>query len=179
MGDIPSYPGPVTLYPSWKKWAALLGICAVVTLFGVGMVADDPTQGWFVAAVGAAFTVLAVIPFLPGAASVTLGPQDFETVWRFRHAHFRWQNVSTFEIWAFHESRFVVFADPTKTGARHFRAKMITQRYNCSLPDTYGLTPEAFAELMNGWRQEALAAQSRQSMGTSIRAARVDSGPAE
>jgi hypothetical protein len=91
---------------------------------------------------------------------VTLGPDDFETTALFRSVRFRWADVSTFSVWTYsrRKQQMVLFDDPTKRG-RWGALNPAYSGHNCYIPDTYGLTGHALAELMNRWRAQALAAQ--------------------
>jgi hypothetical protein len=50
------FPGPVTLYPSRKKWSVIFLGCALFALGGIWMISRGEQTGWFVLIVFGLFT---------------------------------------------------------------------------------------------------------------------------
>jgi hypothetical protein len=115
--------------------------------------------------IGLAFSgicgIVAAVMLLPGAAGLTLRADGFETVILFRKLRAPWQRVSEFAVGQYSMRRgrhkpFVGYNDahyPTD----NLRGRMTG--YNAALPDTYDLSHDDLARLMNQWRALALARQ--------------------
>jgi hypothetical protein len=168
--DIRSYPGPITLYRSWAGHAGLFLVLVVFGIEGIRRaMADHDPLGWF----GGPFLLLVAaycgVMLLPGAGSLTLGPVDFEVVRLFRRSRYKWRDVSAFAIWKPYWPGGVVFNDRTRAGmAAAINAGYMG--YNSYLPG-FGLWPQALANLMNRWREQALAAQPQETgLGQSVTA---------
>lgn len=111
---------------------------------------------------GAAFFLFGAVMLLVRAAkdgtSLRLGRDGFETqqVWNGRTI--RWQDTSEFTVVSVSRAvpKLIVFDDAAVERAgtmglnRHFVGR------NSSLGETYGLTHEALADLLNAWRKRAL-----------------------
>jgi hypothetical protein len=167
IDPVSAYPGPVMLCRSAKKWGWTFFAAAMFAAGSAGMTLNgelEPGMGWFGAiffALGA--VVSAVVLLFPRRQSITFGPHDFEVFQLFRHWRARWENVSECQVWTYpagpsgKRNRRVVFDDRTKT-----RPSPITG-HTGYIPDTYGLTADTLADVMNRWRAKVLAAQSAQS----------------
>jgi hypothetical protein len=153
------FPGPVTLYPSRRKWTLVLMGCALFTACGVGMIVDKAPSGWLVLLFFLFGVIVAAMALLPGAGSLTLEGNSFEIKNLFRRQRVRWQDATGFKAAVIPPSRtkLVVFDD---LGAkdRHriisILNAMIVGR-NGALPDTYGFSADDLAYLMSQWRERA------------------------
>jgi hypothetical protein len=80
------FPGPVTLYPSRRKWLLLMAGCLLFAVGGIGEAHNGNAMDWL----GVAFFGLgAIVPglmLLHGAASIRLDSDGFEMTNLFRHA---------------------------------------------------------------------------------------------
>jgi hypothetical protein len=152
------FPGPVTLYPSRKKWLLLLLGGCLFTFGGFWMVSDAEPWGWFVLLFFAAGTIVSVVMLLPGASGVTLDVDGFLVTSLYRRHRSRWRDVTGFVPVSIPYSRqkLVAFDDATITGGI---AKMSVDisGHNAALPDTYGLSVDDLAQLMTHWRDRARA----------------------
>ena len=154
---IRAYPGPVTLYRSRPDWYSAAGGIGMVALGGAGMVVD---HNWFLALFVVAGALAAAGGLLPGANSVTLGPVHFEIVSGFWRSRTRWQDVSQFSV--DRNGGGVVYSDRKRRGPWRALVGAYTGS-NAGVASIYGLAAPAFANLMNRWRSNALAAHSGQS----------------
>ena len=94
----------------------------------------------------------------PNAGGLTLDREGFEARSLFRRHRYQWRTVSTFSIGQIGPgANMVMYDDPTERGKL---ANWNRQQFGRSsaLAETYGLDPEALAELLNAWRKRALAA---------------------
>src|SRR5262245_88142 len=103
------FPGPVTLAISRAKWLAVLaGGAAFVAIF-VWMLRAGPDDvssferwiGWAGFLFFGLVMLVAVVMLLPGAGSLTLDADGFETCSLFRRFNTPWGQVSEFEVGAY------------------------------------------------------------------------------
>ncbi len=156
------YPGPVRLASSRLKWALVLLICLGFTAIGVAMLRDGDLSGWLAVPVGlfALGVPIAAIMLLPGAGGLVLDSRGFAVTTLFRTHRLDWTDVSRFTVATVpaHGSKMVVYDNQAPRSVRlaQYNIKLVGR--NSGMPDTYGLKPEALAELMARWRERALSA---------------------
>lgn len=154
------FPGPVTLYPSRRKWLLVLLVGVLFTAVGIWMILAGNRSGWFTLEVFAIVAIVAAVTFLPGAAALTLDRNGFEVASLFRFHRSRWQEVSGFEfvpIWP--TSQKLVAYDDIRAATRTLAAMNIAiADHNSALPNTYGLAGDDLARLLTQWRARAVAA---------------------
>jgi len=107
---------------------------------------------------GAAALVFAVM-LLPGAGSLTLGADGFDRRTLFMTFRTPWRTVGDFVVGHVatrrgRRIRFVGYDDGDWAGNNLSRRKF---GLNSGLPDTYGLSHDDLARLMNLWRARAMA----------------------
>ena len=166
------FPGPVTLYPSRRKWLLLMAGCLLFAGVGIGGAYNGDAKDWL----GVAFFGLgAIVPglmLLHGAASIRLDSDGFEMTNLFRHARFHWQDASGFEAqfppvlrasaipppsW----NKFVAFDNAKMRNSTWTRVIALLMKHNAQLGDTYGFSADELAKLMTQWRNLAVAARPR------------------
>jgi hypothetical protein len=166
------FPGPVTLYPSRRKWLLLMAGCLLFAVGGIGEAHNGNAMDWL----GVAFFGLgAIVPglmLLHGAASIRLDSDGFEMTNLFRHARFHWQDASGFEaqfppvLRAFaipppSWNKFVAFDNAKMRNSTSTRVIALLMKHNAQLGDTYGFSADELAKLMTQWRNLAVAARPR------------------
>ncbi len=159
------------LVPSKRKWIVL---GAVFVAFAAGFAAlymftprADPTDdsplviGFLIAffAVGAAASFMML---LPGSAYLLLTPGGFTARTIFKSRTFRWAEIEAFDVMAFRGAKLVVFTFSPQGKLRvvESRWRKLNQAIgggDDNLPDTYGMSAEALAALMNKWKSNATA----------------------
>jgi hypothetical protein len=156
---LPAFPGPLTLYPSRRKLLLVLLVCGVFAVGGFGMVTQAAPGGWFVLVVFALGTIIAAVALLPGAASLKLDRDGFQTTSLFRRRRTLWQDVTGFEPASIPPSmlKLVVYDDVNAAGRAVAGLNAAIAGRNAGLPDTYGLSAADLARLMTRWREQALA----------------------
>jgi len=157
------FPGPVTLYPSRKKWLVILLGCALFTAAGVWMVATDAPNGWLVVLFFGAGSAVAATLLLPGAAQLTLDADGFQVTSLFRRFRSRWQDVSAFEVVSVPPANLKLVGYNDIVAKRRMLGALnrtIAGR-NAALPDNYGLAVNDLAQLMSFWRERAQGAGPR------------------
>ncbi len=152
------FPGPVTLYPSRKKWLWLLLISGLFTLGGIFMVRQHAPWGWFVLIFFGLCTILSVVVLLPGAAGLKLDADGFQMTTFFRTHRWRWQSVKGFEpVEVTPRQTLVCFDDPAQAGGMLAQMSQSIAGHNSALPDTYGFSADDLARLMMQWSNRARA----------------------
>lgn len=157
------FPGPVILRMGRGKPAFLLA--ATLVFWGVllWLTLQRPFDPWLtpilwagVALFGLSLPVLALL--LINGASLVLTGEGFEArhVWKRRFAH--WRDTGDFAVGEIPPSYvpMVVYDDAGASGPLARANAAITGR-NAALSDSYGLSPEDLAWLMNAWRARALS----------------------
>jgi hypothetical protein len=159
-GILSRFPGPVTLYPSRRKWALVLAVCGSFAAGGVWMVAEKAPWGWFVLVFFLIGAIVAAAALLPGAGALTLDGSGFESTNLFRRSRLRWRDVTGFKAGVIPPSgrRFVLFDDITAQDRAIARINTAILGRNGALPDTYGLSADDLADLMRRWHERATAA---------------------
>ena len=151
------FPGPVTLYPSRRKWLLLLLFSAVLAAEGVHMVATAEPHGWAVLIFFGVGTIVSAVMLVPGAAGLTLDRDGFTLISLFRANRSRWQDVSGFQAITISPKTMVGFDDATAKGKALAELSTAIAGRSGALPDTYGLAVEELVRLMVQWRERAVA----------------------
>jgi hypothetical protein len=153
------FPGPVTFYPSRKKWLAVLAGGVLLTIGGVLMVRSGDPMGWLPLIFFTLVALGAAVAMLPGAGALMLDRQGFEVTNLFRRHHTRWQDALRFAAAQIPPAtqRWVVYDDISQSTKRIAKINVAIVGRNAALPDTYGLSPDDLEQLMTQWRERALA----------------------
>ena len=152
------YSGPVTLYPSRKKWLFLFGVCALFSAGGFAMVWDGEPTGWFVLGLFGLAAIIPLVVLVPGSTWLELNVDGFEYKTLFNGRRVRWGDSDHFGVARIPPANhaLVVYDDDavrdTKSAALNAR---LTGRTSL-LGDNYGLTVAGLANLMAQWRERAL-----------------------
>jgi len=162
MGDnqvesiLSRFPGPVTLYPSRKKWLLFLLGSALFTAGGVGMVVTKADWGWLVLIFFAVCTAVFGIGLLPGAGRLVLDHDGFQVTTLYRSFRRQWHDVKSFEPVAIPPSmQRSVGYDDVNAGKTITVLNTAISGHNAALPDSYGLSVDDLAQLMLRWRERA------------------------
>ncbi len=153
------YPGPVALTPSRTKWLLIALGSAVFTASGIWMVATKADKGWFVLIFFALCLAVSAIMLLPGAGGLVLDAEGFKVTSLFRSYFVRWQDVTGFEpISIPYVRRRMVGYDMSSIESTIGALNTALAGRNAALPDTYGFSVDELADLMQRWRDRAVAA---------------------
>jgi hypothetical protein len=164
------FPGPVTLYPSRKKWfgvflgcaafaaGSLLILMPMSNLAGPIVLLSSNVLGWGGLVFFGSGMVITVGVMLPGASSLKLDREGFEIIKFFRNHSILWKNATGFKIWSNDMApkvKMVVFDNSDAKKRAMARLNVALSGRNAYLPDTYGFSAEALADLMTQWRERA------------------------
>jgi hypothetical protein len=159
-----SFPGPVTLHPSRRKFVFGLAVCLASVVIAIGLLQGDSLSPTGMAKVWlglVVFGVCALVPavmLLPGAGRLTLDAEGFEQVSLYLKRRVAWRQVGNFTVRRYslrgRNTDFVGY-DDARLPADNMNRRMIGR--NAALPDTYDLSHDELASLMTQWRARALA----------------------
>ena len=163
------FPGPVTLKASRKKWAFMLAGALVIIAFCIYALAFDPGPlpasyrvVFWVGLAGFAFVIPMAIAILvsPRASRLVLDRNGFQFVYLFGSSRYLWKHVTDFAVFNISagqgEIGVVEFDDITRLNSNISLLNKSLAGRNYAFADTYGLTAEDLARLMNQWRERAL-----------------------
>ena len=157
------------LKPSRRKWillgALFVGLAVLFPLLYVTSprpTADD--ESLLLVGIFTAFfstgAVLSVVMLTTDRMYLSLTPSEFTVRNLFNQKTYRWGEVEEFSTFSFRGNNWVVFTLSregklrfTESGLRKFNKALGGGDDN--LPDTYGMSAEALADLMNQWRNRA------------------------
>ena len=142
---------PITLRPSRAKAALLFLVCTVFVAGGVLMVRDGKTMGYFCGGFFALGLPVFGIQFLPKAAYLHLAVDGFTFCSLFRRHSVQWAHVQNFAVIHVGPNRMVAWnftPDYRATGRARGISKALSG-YEAALPDTYGMKPQALADVLN------------------------------
>ena len=152
------FPGPVTLYPSRKKWLLVLAGSALFAVGGFWMIKTGDGRGWLVLIFFGLTAAVAAAVMLPGAGALALDRDGFEATNLFRRHRTLWRDATGFQAARIPlaRQRWVVYDDVTqnKKSIAKFNVGIVGR--NAALPDTYGLSADDLAQLMAQWSGRAL-----------------------
>jgi hypothetical protein len=155
------FPGPVELKVDRRKHLFLLIGAAIFAGVALWFLRHEQV-GWLDAILvwpgiimfGAAIPVMALL-MLRGA-SLRLDGEGLEVRQGWRRSRTRWADTGIFEV-AMLATAIVVYDDAAVKGGKMALINASLTGRSSGLPDTYGLSPEALAGLLNQWRGRALA----------------------
>jgi hypothetical protein len=136
------------------KQLALAVLCAGFSAIALLMIRDGKSFAWF----GLVFFGLGVLVFLlqvvPGASYLKLDPDGLTIRSLFRSSFYKWSEIAGFVPGDVGGNRGVVF-NFTDDFERHGRLRRLNVELSGAegaLPDTYGLSPERLAQILNEWK---------------------------
>lgn len=146
----------LVLRPSKWKMAGFLVLCAGFTAIAALMVRDGRAMGWFVGLFFGLGVVVFAAMLLPGAAYLKIDREGFQFCSLYRASpKIAWREVSAFRVAAVPPAgnRLVVF-DWHRPGVKRTMRELNRSLVGASdgLPDSYGMKPQALADLLNQWR---------------------------
>jgi hypothetical protein len=166
------FPGPVMLKASWRKWARMLLIGMGFVFISVLLVRSDaaPTYldklvGWTGIVFFSTWAVLSAANIFSGAGKLMLHDAGFEVTSFFRSRSVLWRDAAGFKVflpWYMPKrSACVMYDDANEKQKTPLQRTIATWNaslagHNAGLPDTYGLSADELANLMNEWRELAL-----------------------
>jgi hypothetical protein len=143
------------LRASRTKWLAILLGSAAFVAFGLFILPTQPFAAWASIVFCGLYGVGAFVVLLPGSTYLRLTPEGYEMRAAFRTWKQPWQHIERFQAYRNRTSwnRFVgIIYDPSYKG--HVRARRLNRSLagvDDALRDTFGLSADELANLMNEW----------------------------
>jgi hypothetical protein len=145
---------PVTLRSSRKKMLLMLVGSLMFVAAGFWMLDDHPVSGYASIIFFGLCAVVFCINLFPNSSYLRLTREGFTMCSMFRCRSIEWRHVSHFGISRIGLKKLVGW-DPSHPVSSAGKATKAISGYVSALPDTYSLTPEELAELMNKAREQA------------------------
>jgi len=157
--NLPSREGSTSdlvLRPS--KYRRLVYFLIGLGFTGIGglMIWNGDWGGWFVAGFFGVCTVVAAASILPGASSLRLSAEGFTVCNLFTRYSVKWAEIGPCFPGFIAGSKRVLFrfTDPARSPRLQAMGRALYGAEG-ALPDTYGMSADALANLMNEWRKSA------------------------
>jgi hypothetical protein len=150
-------PTRMTLKPSKLKWAVTLLICLVFVAAAVFLTPpeEDQTMRWL--AIGFfGIGIFASLPGLFGVGGLELDQEGFTILHWGKSTRRTWRECSEFSILRMRGGPFVGFSSETDASKAAAGLARSLVGETGMLPDRYGMSAKALAELMNRFRARAL-----------------------
>ncbi|MDH5558775.1 MAG: hypothetical protein OEZ03_15605 [Alphaproteobacteria bacterium] len=148
-------PAPyIMLRPSKLRYLYYVLVSLGFTVGGSFMIAEDIWFGWVVAGFFGLCAVVLAFTMLPGASWLRLTPEGFTICTLYRSHAFKWSEIGHCYPGVVGRRKMVLFdfADPAYSPRMRVAARALSGAEG-ALPDTYGMTADALATLMNDWRE--------------------------
>jgi hypothetical protein len=144
----------LTLRPRRAKQAAFFALCAGFCAGSLFMIRDGEALGWFPLVFFGLCTLVLALDLIPGASYLKLDPEGFTVRSLFRSSWIAWGEIEGFAPGRVGANRGVVFdlVPGSKRAPRLRRVNAAISGAECALPDTYGLSCERLADLLNEWK---------------------------
>ncbi len=139
-----------------------IAVSSLFVYMGIGMIGQLPLMGWLTTVFFGLCLLVAVVQLWPGATSLKLTTEGFVVTSLFRSNFTRWQDVASFRPAHVGLRKMVVF-DYVESHKKFAFGKRLAKGLagnQAALPDTYGMTPKALAQLLNEWKDRAKEAAS-------------------
>jgi hypothetical protein len=152
---------PCVLYPSRIRSLAFLLVSVLFVLGGIWLREDGSVAAWLTIVVFGLSAAVFSANLLPGSSYLKLTSEGFERRVLFRTHSEAWKNIQRFEAYRnpTSSSRLVgFFYEPDyASSARGAAGRKISRSMvgvDGALPDTYGMSADELAELMNNWLED-------------------------
>jgi hypothetical protein len=150
------------LRPKRLKTFGWLALSAGFTAGGAWMILSGEPIGWFPALFFGLCAVVFGVILLPNSAYLRVSQDGFTVCSLFRAQSYRWSDVGPFTVGRIGPNRMVVFnfSDQYRAAPRARKLASALTGYEGALPDSYGMSLEDLASLLNEYRQTKLIPES-------------------
>lgn len=145
----------LTLYSSKRKYLLLLIVSLVLMTGGLAMLRDGEASGWFVSGFFGLCSLVFIITMLPGASYLRLSTEGYEVCSLFRKHTVKWRDIGPL-VGTNSGNKMVVF-DYSPSYTEHVTSRQLAKKltgFEGSLHDTFGMSADDLARVMNEWRGE-------------------------
>jgi len=155
------FPGPVTLYPSRRKWLLVLAGCVLFVVAGLWMVQREAPVGWLGVIFFGMGAIVSTAVLLLRVNALTLDGAGFE-INSIRPFRLFWQDAKNFEAITLSPGSWMVGIKVVNPSDRSiFKLNRAISGCDDAIPDTYGLSAYDLTALMTQWRERATATPQR------------------
>lgn len=153
-------PEELTLQPSRLKWFGFFLIGALGTAGGIWLIGKEGgVMPWVCTLFSGMVAGASLVQWL-SSSYLHLHAEGFEQNMMRRKMEYRWDEVSDFHVWTTRGNSFVGFNRIQDQGEAMGKVKQMLSGRSASLGDTFGMSAEALADLMNAFREGAQADRS-------------------
>lgn len=147
---------PVTFQSSRKKMALLLLGSSIFVIGGVWLLPREPVTGMACIVFFGLGVAVAAVGFHPKSSYLTLTEQGLLFANLFRKHFVAWSSVEAFEPVTIHLNKMVGwnYTAEFRDSARLRRANSALAGVEAGLPDTYGMSAEQLASILNELRMK-------------------------
>ena len=156
-------PQELRLYPSRRSWSLMLLGCLVFCGMSFVVIERNPWAGWAgFGMFGLGVVVSLLLLLFPGVSCLRLTAEGFHIGSPFRTSFTRWQDVAYSGVASISFNSVVVFNySPSYTGLRLGRQLAFDLvGWEGALNDTYGMSAQELADLMNEWKRRSTQTDS-------------------
>jgi hypothetical protein len=144
------------LRPNRRRYLLLLLSCAGLAAGALTARKSDPINWIGILLFGSGVIVFSLL-LLPGSAYLKLDSSGFTLCTLFRAHSTGWYEVDSFQVGRIAGRKMVVFNFSNLHPGQGVLRKLSSavSGYEAGLPETYGLSAEELAAMMNDWRERA------------------------
>ncbi len=151
-----------TLYPGKLKWGFVSLIMLTMAGFGIFFLisegADSGYKPWIAAIFGSLGLIISLVQIFGKLSSLTLTSEGFKVRNMGREKDLvRWQDCLGFGVASIRRNKMIIYDHVQDIETLQGKVSIGLVGASSSLPDTYGMKPQALAALMNAYRAKALA----------------------
>ena len=145
------------LKPSPWRLLLLLSISASFVVLGTFLISEgELVGGWFCAGFFGLGVLIAIVSLLPGSSYLDISSAGMEIRSLYRKWFVRWTDVQEFYPVVISNRKMVAW-DYSPTYTAQSMGRKISRGVSgveAALPDTYGMSAESLATLLNEWRAQ-------------------------
>lgn len=146
---------PITLRPSTTRWLGTLAICAVFVVIGYLYRPTNALIGWLMMLFFGLGVLASLVNLYPGSTYLRLTSEGFTTATLARREFYPWTEIAQFTPIKIGLNTMVGLSYVNPAAAPPVRrTRLRLNGVEQVLPDTYGLSAEALADLLNRVRVE-------------------------
>jgi hypothetical protein len=122
---------------------------------GVWLILGGDGIGWFVAGFFGLCLIVFLVQMLPQSSYLRLDPEGFEIRTLFQSSRYKWDDVAVFGTKKIGSKMVIFLFSPEYENGKTARGiSLAVAGVEGALPDTYGMSAEELANLMNEWREK-------------------------
>jgi len=156
----------IILRPSRWKWLGIGLLSLAFVVAGVFLISVGKPVGWLSVIFFGFGCVVSILYLLPNASYLRITPEGFTICTMYKQDTFNWADVTEFGVGRVVNKMVMFNFEPSyqrSTRLRNVNAKLTG--FEAGLPDSYGLSHEALAGLLNQYKA-AWSSENRHTIST-------------